>query len=701
MNKLHFLLLSILFLFLKTISSQDLVIDSRDYSSSSEPAIIIEEDNSIEIRGQKVDFIQFLITKKMKVKILTEEGVERFSHFSFPEPFDPSFIGHFPEARNYTDALSELFVKHFKVNIVAKDGSYRKPILVDSVEVVRTVDIMTDYYANYDKQHVGITNLEIGDVLEVDYQYDLRYMVNMFDLSSFRVFFNGDIPKEKYHLKISHNDKLETDIVMENMEQDSGHVVDGFRVYEWNRTNLSGCIDEAASRPYLELPHVVFSIKPYELLYEYYYTFEERFIPFYAIYAAVREKNHLDILKSVHQGINTRQYSQINKFVRTQTEDIKNDSLGLEKLKKIHHTIVDDFVFDSDIKYFEQLDARRDRFGDYVSKKSIRDISRYDVYVSLILKLDLAYLTAYVCDIRTGNISNTYFAPMKENDYLLAVVLDDNTVQFINPKRSRFGYYLNEMPFYYEGSKARLVSLADYRNYKDFVAESNRQITIPRSPLSHNQRRTNSVVQLNIDSTHVEFNTRINLSGQYSTMSRGLYLYDVKDGTVNELYNKKVWDLHKGIKHSKPKVIIQEKEAPFNAKVSVSYSSDELLSKSGDTTIFDLSNMFNHIVYQNISEANRKLDYYSDFLGQDTYVYFLKFDEDISLVSEFKSVDIKNSFGELEIAIQQLSPRNIKISSNYIVKTGKINAEDIHKVGSIYSEVSKLNHSVLKFLINK
>lgn len=700
MNKLRFLFLSFLMVSITLAFSQQSENLKNDSIYITEPAIILEEDNSIEIRGQKVDFIQFLVTKKMKVKILTEEGVAKYSHYSLPEAFDPTFIGHFPKARNYTDALSELFINHFRVKIIAKDGSFRKPILVDSVEIVRSVDPKTDFFADYEKPHVGITNLKVGDVLEIDYQYDLRYMVNMLDLSSFRVFFNGDVPKEKYHLKISHNDKLETDMVMENMEQDSGKVVDGFRVYEWDRTSLSGCIDETGSRPYLELPHVVFSIKPYELLYEYYYSFEERFIPFYAIYAEVREKNHVSILRDVHQGINTKQYSQVNRFIKTHTEGVENDSLGLEKLKKVHHAIVDDFVFDPDIKYFEKLDPRRDRFGDYLSKKSIRDISRYDVYVSLILKLDLTYLSAYVCDIRTGNISNTYFAPMKENDYLLAVVLDDNTVQFINPKRSKFGYYLNEMPFYYEGSLARLVSLADYRNYKDFIAESNRQITIPRSPLKNNQRRTNSMVNVNLDSNFVEFDTRINLSGQYSTMSRGLYLYGIEDESVNDLYNTKVWDLHKGIEHSKPEVIIQDKEAPFNTKVSVNYNSDQLISYSGDTTILDLSHMFNHIVYQDIDVDNRKLDYYSDFLCQDSYVYFLKFDEDITLVSEFGSVDLKNSFGELEISVEQLGPRNLKVSSNFIVKKGHVKAENIHNVGDIYSKIIEWNQSKIKFLVS-
>ncbi|NPD45799.1 DUF3857 domain-containing protein [Lentimicrobium sp. S6] len=701
MNNLRFLFVTLLMVSGAMAFSQQSEKLISDSNIIKESAIILEEDNSIEIIGQKVDYILFYVSKKMKVKILTEEGLEQFSLFSLPEAFDPTFIGHFPEARNYTDALSELFIRRFRVKIMAQDGSYRKPILVDTIEMVRSVDPNTDFFADYEKPHIGITNLKVGDVLEVDYKYELRYGVNMLDLSSFRVFFNGDVPKEKYHLKISHNEKLQTDIVMENMEQDSGKVVDGYRVYEWTKTNLSGCIDEIGSRPYLELPHVVFSVKPYELLYEYYYSFEERFVPFYAIYAEVRERNHVSILRDIHQGINTKQYSQVNRFIRTQTEGIENDSLGLEKLKKVHHTIVDDFVFDPDIKYFEKLDPRRDRFGDYISKKSIRDISRYDVYVSLILKLELSYLSAYVCDIRTGNISNTYFAPMKENDYLLAVVLDNNTVQFINPKRSRFGYYLNEMPFYYEGSKARLVSLADYRNYKDFIAESNRQITIPRSPLKDNQRRTNSAVSINLESSHVEFETRVHLSGQYSTMSRGLYLYDVKDETVNELYNKKVWDLHKGIEHSKPEVMIQDKEAPFNTKVSVKYNSDQLISNSGDTTIFDLSHLFNHIVYKDIDEDNRKLDYYSDFLCQDSYVYFLKFDKDITLIPEFESVDLKNSFGELKISVEQLGPRNLKVSSNFIVKKGHVKAEDIHDVETIYSKVEELNHYQLKFLINK
>lgn len=701
MSKLRFLFLGMLFLFLKTIHSQDLDMDSKDYSSSSEPAIILEEDNVIDIIGQKLGYISFVVTKKMKVKILSEEGVERFSNFAFPEAFDPTFIAHFPKDRNYGDALSELFVKKFQAAITTENGAYKKPVLKDTIEIIKAVNPTDNFYATYEKPHIEIANLEVGDVLDIDYKYEIRYVMNFLDLSSFRVFFNGDIPKEKYHLRISHHEKLETDITLMNMEQDMGAVIDGYRVLEWDRTNLSGCIDELGSRPYLELPYIVFSIKPYELLYQYYYSFEERFIPFYAIYAEVREQEHLGIARSVHQGVNNKQYSQINKFIKTQTAGIENDTLHYEELMKVHHTIAEEFLFDNDIAYFNKKDPRRNRIGDYLSKKTIRDISRYDLYVALILKLNLGYFSAYVCDIRVGELSNTYFAPMKDNDYFLAVVLDNGTIQYVYPKGSRYGFYLNEMPFYYEGSYTRLVSLGDYRNFKDYVVESNRQIKLPKSNVRDNQRKTNSMVKVNVDSNYSEFKTRINLSGQFSTMARGLYLYDIKDETVNDLYNTKVWELNKKVNHTMAIVEVQNKEFPFNTKISTSYSSNELLSKIGDTNVLDLSRMFNHIIYENFKDKDRKLDFYPDFLGQDTYVYFIQFSEDITIIDHFEEVNIKNEFGELSISIQQQGPRNLKISSNYVVKSRMVEVENIQNVNNIYSKVEELNHYELKFLINK
>ena len=52
-------------------------------------AIILNEDNVINITGKKAAFIDFSITKKVKLEILTQAGLEKYSRFILPETFAP------------------------------------------------------------------------------------------------------------------------------------------------------------------------------------------------------------------------------------------------------------------------------------------------------------------------------------------------------------------------------------------------------------------------------------------------------------------------------------------------------------------------------------------------------------------------------------------------------------------------------------
>lgn len=669
-------------------------------NNNSKDALILFEDNTIQITGKKADFIEYVVTKELKVKILNEEGLKRFSSYLLPEEFDPTYISHFPEARKYTNVLAELKPDFFGGTIYSKDGQEKEAIIEESTNIVEMVIASTNYYGNFEQPHFVIQNLSIGDELQLKYSYHVRFNMNFLELSSFRVFFNSDIYKNDYHLKISHESDLETSFkYLNGGDPDTIYNQDNLVIYEWFKKKLVDCIDEPGSRPYLQLPYVIFSITPYELLYMFYDSFEERFIPFYSLFSYVREAEHLNIARSVHQGVNTRQFSQINKFVLDQTEGISNDTLNYLKLLKVHNTIADEFKFDPDIDYFKKIDTRDPRMGDYISKRTLRDISRYDLYVYLILKMNLGYFTAYLCDNRVGRISNEYFAPMEDSDYLFAIMLQNNTIQYLYPKKSRFGYYLNEVPFYFENAFARLVSLNDYRNFKEPIAESLRQVKLPGSVISDNQRKTNIMVQINTDSLVANFKARVNLSGQYSTMTRGLYLYDEKDKTVNELYNTKLWEFNDDVKFKKPKIEVVQKEFPFPAKLTADYSSRKILEKNQDTLRIDMSRWFNHIIYSDFTATNRQLDFYPDFVGQDTYVYFLQFDHPVKLLESVETVNIKNNFSELTISATQSSPNSIKISSNYIVKSEVVKAENIKWVKDIFEKIQNLNHSQLTILM--
>lgn len=695
--------------------------------------VIINESNTIDISGQKASSITFSITKKMKFKVLNSVGIAQISKFTLPETFDQSYISHFPKDRNYTNVFSSMTCNYFKGTITTKDGEKKDIEIKETIDQVKMVMVEDNRYGNYEKFNYQIENLNIGDEVTIEYNYNVMYKGNFAELSSFRIFFNNNIFKENYQLTIRHHPKLDISINYENnATPDSIINLNSKKVYFWSKSKLSGCINEEGGRPHLTLPHVIFSIKPSNLLYPLPNSFDKEYIPFYSIFSYRREKNHSSINRSVSQGVRTKQYLQIDKFIKAQTQDITNDSLGYLKLVKIKNTIADEFTFKNDTDYFKEIDIYDPRMGDYISKKIIRDISRYDIYVALILKLDLQYFTAYICDKRTGVINNDYFAPMYHSDYLFAVLLKDNRIQYLYPKKEQFGYYLNEIPFYFENTKARIVHQSDYvdsrkpiteslnqilmpqgsvkeykrvalnylnddLNYKKPINDILRQILVPNSTIKENTRRSNILANINLDTLSIIFNARINLSGQYSTLTRGLYQYDSKDETINNLYNKKIWELNEQVKVISHKTKVTNKEFPFPAVVNAQYQFNNLIKKDSDTFSLNLNNWFNHIIYNDFDTTNRQLDFHADFLGKDSYVYYLKFDKNIKLISSFESINIKNEFGELIINVEQVKPNEVKISTYFLIANSLITVDKMKTVKEIYNKIQKMNNSCLLF----
>ena len=95
--------------------------------------------------------------------------------------------------------------------------------------------------------------------------------------------------------------------------------------------------------------------------------------------------------------------------------------------------------------------------------------------------MGLNYFTAYLADKRTGIISPEYFEPTISNDNLFAVLLKNDNIQFLYPKKERFGYYLNELPFYFEDVTTRLIYLDDFRDYKKAIKAGFRSVVTPVS----------------------------------------------------------------------------------------------------------------------------------------------------------------------------------------------------------------------------
>ena len=244
-----------------------------------------------------------------------------------------------------------------------------------------------------------------------------------------------------------------------------------------------------------------------------------------------------------------------------------------------------------------------------------------------------------------------------------------------------------------------MVHLSDYRRLKAPINEKMRQINLPGSKISENTRRNNVMVKVDLDNSVVDFKAKTDLSGQFSTLTRGLYQYDHKHETINELYSKKIWEINNQVELTDHQTKVANKEFPFQTTVTAHFSANNLMHSSNDTVTLSLKNWFNHIIYPDFNISNRQMDFYPDFMGTDSYVYLTQFNKNIKLLKDFEKVDIKNDFGRLTISLEQAGPNMLKISSYFAVAKKKVSVENIKNVKDIYQEIQKLNNSSIQFYL--
>jgi len=665
---------------------------------SYDDAVIFNEEINYEIAGKKLDFIEFVVSKNIVVELKSQKAVDFFSNYVLTKNEDPLYLAHAPVARNYSPLLSGYKVNYFNVNrVLAEDKKEAIEVKADFAEV-QSSSIFDDYYDKYYRISYNIPDLQVGDLINIEFSFTVPYNENLQKLSSNRFFFNSNIFKKKTSIKLSHNNRLLTKIgYFNNAKPDTIIQDETFNSYYWEFENLQPNIYEKGSRAYQQLPYVVFSLFPYDMLYELPNSFQEEFVPYYSIFSYIREEKFVSLLASAYQGVNNKQFSQLRKYIDSKVNSLSDSVKDIEKIKLIHNDIANHFTFSNDVDYFKKRDTRNPRMGDYITKESIRDIKRYDVYAFILFELNYQFFSVYLADNRYAEISDEYFRPMAESDFLFAIMADER-VHFLYPKKSRFGYLFGEIPFYFQNTNTRFVHLSDYRAYEQPINTAMRKIKMPGSGLSDNYRKTNTLVNVNLQNNTVSFSSRINLSGQYSTMTRGVYQYTVKDLTVNPLYNQKIWENISGLSDTSAQVEITNMEFPFNANINASFSSTEIIEQHQDTISISIAHWFKHILYPDMEVDNRSLDFYPDFQGRDTYVYFLKFDQEVQYIDEFEKINLKNDFGELEITISQIDTQSVKITSSFATIAEKIKAEDIQYVGDFFHHLEQLNHYQLQFI---
>lgn len=668
------------------------------YSASLNPndVIILNQEDTINIVAKKLGFRYFQFIRKTKIKIMNENGVKSFSSYKLPETYDPSYISQSPKVKKYGYYLSNVEIGYFKVKVFKKGNVVVNPKIISYQKECKSVTL-NNKYGNYYLYFFDIPGLTVGDELEISYSYNVPFDENLEKLLSFRLFAHSYYNIANYQLTIISDKDLSLDFnYVNSFNPDTSGIIGMNRFSKWLLTDIPGCMGEVSGRPYKSLPHLVFSIKPGEIpsympdLYT--LQFDKTSIPSYFIPVYYRERNCLRFFTTKND------YLAVQTLIKENYRDTINDTANYKKFFYEFNLIAETFNYDNSKDFFGNIYATDSPpVRECVETKKIHESNRYYVYVASLEALNMFYYTTYLADIRSGEISEHYYTPMFMDDFLLAIQFDKGNIVFFYPKKDDFGFYTDEVPFYFEGAKTRLICLEDYEDETKPINADFRTITTPTSTWNDNTRKCNIMVNLSIDEP-AKFSAVLNLSGQFSTMTRGTYINNYNDPTVNPLYSHKIWDVSSTVSLLSSNVDIKQKKFPYKTVIKAEYEIPEFVTKINDSTYsILLKNLFPHIIYSGLNESYRVLDYYPDFKGQDMFSYYIKFQNPVEIIKNIETQKISNSFGELVIESVPISQDGLRITSCLSINNDCVKAANIQNVLQIFESIRNFNNEKIAF----
>jgi hypothetical protein len=674
----------------------------------NDDVVYVQDSVLISVGGAMGSITSMLQQRHARLKFQTQHGIDKYKTITIPESFDPLYDNHNTPFKNNKikkgPAYFEMTLEKFAARIIKANGQIVSASVKDSYideETLFPVFKQTLTYLYYKNQYWDfvIENLEPGDELEYYYEAIIPYDVNFVHFNSSRIFFNGAISKQNWSLIFRYRTGPTHELIYANKsEPDSTSIIDKTKYHYWSGKNLYGCIDEPGSRPYESLPYVIYSLNRELAMFRYNdpITAEFKFVPYWLHVIKQRESFDYTIRRNAQNNIKDKQNLLVDSFISQKTVGI-NDTLRFYKFKKVSAFIADSFTYVNDEALFREQDIRAERIGEFTTANKIREISRQKLYAKILSKIQLEYMTFYVMDNRYGKINYQYQSPIWNTECMYAAMVN-GSLAMVHPKKSNFGWYVEELPFYWENTTGLILNLNDF--YYELL-EKPRIVSTPSSNLADNTRMSNIMATVNLNDLSIDFTARVNLSGQFSTMTRGLYLHNVKDSTNNPLYAKKVFDFSTPCNLNSTEITNRNIEYPFKFDFKSSYKNNSLLTKSAENIYaLNMNGWFNHIIDTLVKSSNRQLDYYPDFSFQDTYRYFVKFDKNVSLINLSENIEIKNSFGNLTIRITQPQPDGLLIESYFVVGSEKVSVSKINDVVSIFNKIANLNTTPLLFKVN-
>lgn len=647
-------------------------------------AVILFEETTIDVEVQNIKKYQIF-------QFNTEESINKYNLFRVPINMNPAISElmnrYKPDTSGFPKLLYEK-INFFDARIIRK-GEFVKAVLSEVAyrSEERTGDKLLPYYIHY----FYVRNLEPGDQLEV-------VISHHWPLNSSTYYLNESIPKQEMIVTVN-NDYLG------NVHYNENH-------------QLANTVEIETSSDYRTFKYVLNNIKPVS---HFSCTFMDELprIDFY--YDKTTERSYKLFAEDIIDTLNWNKF--LFKYVQridpneprsweTYDDQTYLTTLYYKKIKQlapdtldpfslsdfIHQYTVDVLKFKNDFNFFIHQETGFIDLGKHLKNGVLRESARHLYYYHMLDRINIPYYLVPFQDRRYNKISLERFSPLDLTNVGYGLILPHQSIMLMYPKMSNFGWYTNELPFYFCNQQTFMIPQTVERKIYDKEPEKIFYpfIEINTLPGLFNIKKQQVEVNIKLLSGNSVVNQESTLQGQYSTLLRGYYLNGWKDSTISETYYPSFPSENKST-FNQLQVLEKSTKEPFTFRFKLK---DNELNNIYETVdgikVVDLSGLIN-IHYEMLDTQYFSADIRTDFQGTEEYIIHLEFDKLVELqdTTAFSKRIVQDEFN-LESTLTKIADNDYELYVKWQIKSDRIPHKKIGSLMEAYRYFKYLDNLKLK-----
>jgi len=665
----------------------------------NEDVVILQETTNFTIHRNT---LITTIKRKVVLQYQTQKGIDDHKTFKLPETIDPAWETH---TNKVNREIRPRKLRYFEPQVLyfvarnSKENETKNVMVKDSI--AREVQIYNKVPENIFDFYFTLQNLEVGDIVEIEYQLYLPIVEYRSSESDFtlaeevfseigaydklRLFFHSDIAKQKSEWNFIYPSNELYIFSFENDATPHNTIYEKkTTTLQWNWKDLAACTDEVGAHLYQELPYFTYyrHNRQYGIWSD--YDIEEMkpykwsFIA-YDLYG-YRSDNNPFLFKKISK----KEKSIDALFAQQKNLAKSNDSLAV--LKQIHHYITEEFRYQNDDAFYKGSDNGLERLPEFLRLKTLREISRFPLYKSLLARLDTDFFLCYISDNRIDEIYPSIYRPFVAEHKLYSVRINGE-INFILPKSNRYGLFINELPYYMENANVFLIKQTlESRFEPDNTLFWKTRISTEKE----NKRLSKIVGEVSLEKNSIILQAQQRLTGQFSTLLRPYYLYEEQDPLIPDYFYQNIADFGEYVAAQKSEIDYKT-EYPFEANITTTYELQNYLKKEQETYIINLQKWFQYLIEKEFNAEGRDLSYYPAFRFKDQYQYTLTFDKKVNVnIPENQPIHIKNEMGSYVFEIEQLDEITLSLKAQFILSQEKITPTQASQLAEIYKAIESI-----------